>query len=179
MLTRLHKHAGFSLIELCVGLVVVGILMGLAIPGMRTWLQNSQLRSTAESVQNGLQLARAEAVRRNAFVTYTQSGAGWIVTSGGTTLQTGTTEAAGTATVTQSPNPIDSTTTQDTVTFTGVGWVTPVPSSDIKFDVANSNGGQCVASGGSMRCLRVTVSAGGQNRMCDPAAASSTAAVCP
>ena len=169
MLTRSHKHAGFSLIELVIGLSVLAILIAFAIPGMRTWLQNSSVRTTTESIQNGLQLARSEAVRRNVFATYAQSGTAWTVTAGGTPVQTGTAEAAGTATVTAS---------QNAVTFSGVGWVTPVPASTITFDVTNPTGGTCVATSGPIRCLRVTVTAGGQIRMCDPAATSGTAAAC-
>ena len=59
------------MIELCIGLAVLAMLIAFAVPGMRGWLLNSQLRSTAESIQNGLQLARSEAVRRNVFVTFT------------------------------------------------------------------------------------------------------------
>jgi type IV fimbrial biogenesis protein FimT len=169
MLTRSHKHAGFSLIELVIGLAVVAILIGFAIPGARIWLQNSSVRSTTESIQNGLQLARAEAVRRNVFATYAQSGTAWTVTAGGATVQTASSEAAGTASVTAS---------QNSVTFSGVGWVTPVPPSTITFDVTNPTGGTCVAASGNIRCLRVTVTAGGQIRMCDPAATSGTAAAC-
>ena len=169
MLMHSRKQAGFSLIELVIGLAVLAILIAFAIPGMRTWLQNSSVRTTAESIQNGLQLARSEAVRRNVFATYAQSGTGWSVTAGGTPVQTGTTEAAGTATVTAS---------QNAVTFSGVGWVTPVPASTITFDVINPTGGTCVAASGPIRCLRVTVTAGGQIRMCDPAATSGTAAAC-
>ena len=169
MLTSSPKQAGFSLIELCVGIAVIAILIGFAIPGMRTWLQNSNVRSTTESIQNGLQLARAEAVRRNVFATYAQSGVGWTVTAAASTVQTGTTETAGTATVTAS---------QNTVTFSGIGWVTPVPASTITFDITNPTGGTCVAASGKIRCLRVTVTAGGQIRMCDPAATSGTAAAC-
>ena len=167
MLARSPEQAGFSIIELCVGLTVLGILIGFAAPGMTAWMKNSQLRTTADSIQNGLQLARSEAVRRNALVTYTQSGTGWTVTNGSTTVQTGTSEASGTASVSAS---------QSTVVFSGVGWVTPT--ADVTFDVTNPAGGSCAASGGPVRCLRVTVSAMGQIRMCDPAAASGTAAAC-
>jgi type IV fimbrial biogenesis protein FimT len=169
MLSRLRPQRGFSLIELCIGLAVLAILISFAVPGMRTWLQNSQLRSTAESIQNGLQLARSEAVRRNVFVTFNLSGVGWTVNAAGVTqpVQTGTTETAGKSQVAA---------TQTAVQFSGVGRVTPP--ADTTFDITNSSAGTCVAAGGPVRCLRVTVSAGGQIRMCDPAATTGTAAAC-
>ena len=167
---RRPEH-GFSLIELCIGLVVLAILLSAAVPSLRAWLQNSQLRTTAESIQNGLQLARAEAVRRNLFTTFTLNGVGWTVQGAGdaTATQTSTAEGAGQSQVAAS---------QNAVVFSGVGWVNPVPAADITFNITNSSGGTCAASGGPMRCLRVTVSAGGQIRMCDPAATAGTAAAC-
>ena len=59
---------GFSLIELIVGMAILGILMSLGIPAFSDWMRNARVRTTAESALNGLQLARAEAVRRNTTV---------------------------------------------------------------------------------------------------------------
>ena len=104
-------------------------MMGLATPAMTAWMRNAQLRTTADSIQNGLQLARSEAVRRNEFVTYTQSGTGSTVTTEDTTIQTGAGEASGTTSVRAS---------QNTVVFSGLGWVTPT--ADATFDVTNPGG---------------------------------------
>ena len=167
--SRLER--GFSLVELCIGLAVLGILISLVIPDMRAWLQNTQLRTTAESIQNGLQLARSEAVRRNLFVTFTLNGVNWTVQGAGDASATQASSVAGTGNSQVAAS-------QNAVVFTGVGWVNPLPAADITFNITNSTGGTCAASGGPMRCLRVTVSAGGQIRMCDPAAATGTAAAC-
>jgi type IV fimbrial biogenesis protein FimT len=35
-------------------------------------------------------------------------------------------------------------------------------------DVSNPGGGECIAAGGPMRCLRIVVTGGGNIRMCDP-----------
>jgi type IV fimbrial biogenesis protein FimT len=172
MLIRSRPQRGFSMIELMIGLAVLAILISFAVPGMRTWLQNSQLRATAESIQNGLQLARSEAVRRNARVTFALSGVGWTV-SATSVIQTGTTESAGKSEVAFSQTPL---VLAGTVVFSGVGRT--VPAADTTFDITNSAGGTCAAAGGKMRCLRVTVTAGGQIRMCDPAATAGTAAAC-
>lgn len=82
---------GFSLIELMVGLVVMAILLGTGVPAFSRWMQNSQIRTATESIQAGLQLAKAEAVRRNIpirfqFVSSVENGcslslsaANWVV----------------------------------------------------------------------------------------------------
>jgi type IV fimbrial biogenesis protein FimT len=66
-----HKGArGFTLIELMVTLVVLGIMMRAAIPMFATWIGNSKIRTAAESVYAGLQIAKQESVRRNARVLF-------------------------------------------------------------------------------------------------------------
>lgn len=64
------RQRGFSLIELMIAVSLMGILLVLGIPTMRELIQNAGLRGTAESVLRGLQLARTEAVRRNALVRF-------------------------------------------------------------------------------------------------------------
>ena len=61
---------GFSLVELMIGITIMGIVLALAIPSYRIWVQNSQIRNAAESIQNGLQKAKAEAVARNTNVAF-------------------------------------------------------------------------------------------------------------
>jgi type IV fimbrial biogenesis protein FimT len=48
-----------------IGIAIMAILLGLAVPSFQTWFQNIQIRNAAESITNGLQRARAEAVARN------------------------------------------------------------------------------------------------------------------
>ncbi|HEY5994755.1 MAG TPA: GspH/FimT family pseudopilin [Gallionellaceae bacterium] len=66
MLISLHKMRGMTLIELMVAVVIFGLLMSLGISSFSTWIQNQQTRTASESILNGLQLARNEAVKRNA-----------------------------------------------------------------------------------------------------------------
>ena len=60
------KQRGVSLIELMVGITIVGILFMLAAPSYRTWIQNQQIRAGAESILNGIRLARSSALNNNA-----------------------------------------------------------------------------------------------------------------
>lgn len=64
------KPSGFSLIELMIGITILAILLGLALPSFQTWLKNTQIRNAAESITNGLQRARAEAVALNTNVAF-------------------------------------------------------------------------------------------------------------
>ncbi len=66
---------GFSMIEVAVTLAVLGILMASAMPSLGSWMTNARIRNTAESIQEGLQKARTEAVRRNQSITF------WMVTT--------------------------------------------------------------------------------------------------
>ncbi|MCW5624830.1 MAG: hypothetical protein KIT73_08960 [Burkholderiales bacterium] len=72
------------------------------------------------------------------------------------------------------------TASQATVMFLGTGVVTPVPTTPIVIDVTNPTGGSCISQSGDgdVRCMRVTVSAAGQVRMCDPALAATAASGC-
>jgi type IV fimbrial biogenesis protein FimT len=60
------KQVGVTLIELLIGLTIVGILFLVGAPSYRAWIQNQQIRAAAESILNGIQLARSSAVNNNA-----------------------------------------------------------------------------------------------------------------
>lgn len=66
----MKNQRGVSLIELIIGIVVLSLVLALGMPSFSAWVQNTQTRTAAESILNGLQLARNEAVRRNANVRF-------------------------------------------------------------------------------------------------------------
>jgi type IV fimbrial biogenesis protein FimT len=70
MFLRAHPIRGFTLIELMVSLAVLSVLVAVALPNYAVWVQNSRIRTTAESITSGLTLARSEAIRRNAMVQF-------------------------------------------------------------------------------------------------------------
>lgn len=70
MLARRTAQKGISLIEILVAVAIVAIVMALGIPAYTLWIQNTQIRTAAESVLAGLQTARNEAIRRNASVQF-------------------------------------------------------------------------------------------------------------
>lgn len=71
-----RKQGGVSLVELMIGIVIVSLLMVMGAPSFSLWIQNTQTRTAAESIQNGLQIARTEAVRRNTNVRFNLTDAG-------------------------------------------------------------------------------------------------------
>jgi len=201
----LTSERGFSLIELLVGVIILGILMAIAIPGFTEWMRNAKVRGAADAVQNGLQLARAEAVRRNTQVglylvtttdnTCARSTAGphWIVG-----LDTPDGRCASGPSETTAPRIIQMRTMgegssatalsagQHTFVFNGRGRLTAVPVADADgvvggIKLASTDGLACRTDSpsGPVRCLRVIVSFGGQVRMCDPSLPSGDTQACP
>jgi type IV fimbrial biogenesis protein FimT len=65
MLKPRRAAGGFTIVEALIALVVLGVLIALGAPTFGEFLQNQQIRAATEATLNGLQVARAEAVRRN------------------------------------------------------------------------------------------------------------------
>jgi type IV fimbrial biogenesis protein FimT len=56
---------GFTIIELMIVTVVLAILLGLAVPNMRTLILNNRLTTQANNLLADLQFARTESVKRS------------------------------------------------------------------------------------------------------------------
>jgi type IV fimbrial biogenesis protein FimT len=157
-----------TLIELLIGLILVGVLLALGVPSFSAWLQNMQVRNAAESVFNGLQLARANAVQRNKSVSFTMPGpdSSWTVTIVAPSATEPATVQSRSGTE-GTPNAVIATPSA-TITFDGLGKTNLAAAATIQ--ITNPTGGACqtTATVGKMRCLNVTVSVGGQVKMCDP-----------
>lgn len=143
-----------------IGIAIMAILLGLAVPSFQGWLKNTQIRNAAESITNGLQRARAEAVARNtnmAFALGTDSS--WtisVVTPASVMESRLSTE--GSSNVTRTVLPAGAT----TITFNNLGMV--VANADASASLTQVD---LAAVGGSQN-LRVLINAGGGARMCDP-----------
>lgn len=59
---------GFSLVELMIGLVILGVLIAIGLPSMRAYSVNSKILALAQSYQASVQQARSHAVLVNSNV---------------------------------------------------------------------------------------------------------------
>ena len=196
---RPRASSGFSLIELMITLAVLGMMFMIALPSMGTWLQNTQIRTSADAMQAGLQLARAEALKRNTTVRFqlvdtltsacalSATGRNWVVsladTNGLCNLDASETTAPQIiqkrSSAEGSPNAVVTATGGSSVWFNGLGRTVQPPTAPAaltQINITNPNNGACKTSAGNepMRCLRITVNAGGTVRMCDPAVDDAT-----
>lgn len=184
------RQRGVSLIEIAVVLAILALLLTQAVPTYSTWLRNTQIRTAAESMQNGLQLARAEAIRRNRsvqFVLVDAPATGWTVgcvnpVDGGTADVEdpgdclATIQARASADGSERSRVAAVPAGARIVTFDSIGRVrtnadaspalTRIDLTDPDLDPAQ------------VRPLRVTIDAGGGIRMCDPALPPSDPRAC-
>jgi type IV fimbrial biogenesis protein FimT len=170
-----QAQRGVTLIELMVGVAILGIALALGIPNFSSFLANSKVRNAAESIQNGLNLARAEAVNRNTQVQMALVGtdSSWQV--GCVTSSTDCPDSIQSRTASEGSTGVSVTATDSTIAFDGYGRVATAFASGNSgtFDLSLPASGTCVTAGGKVRCLRVVVTSGGQVRMCDQALTAS------
>jgi type IV fimbrial biogenesis protein FimT len=189
------QQRGFTLVELLVGLTLLALLLGLGVPAMGTYLQNSKLASAAASYFSGLQTARAEAIRRNVRTEFVLTdtpvatadianaavpavaGRSWVVRAASGAGFAPALEvkaaadgegSAGAQAVQVVGSAAAPAVFVGTIPFNGFGATADGAAYSI--DITNPAAGTCAASGGPARCRRITVSPGGQIMACDPAA---------
>lgn len=180
---------GFTIVELLVTVTVLGIVLMLGLPNLSAWLQNTQIRNSAEATVSGLQLARTEALRRNRQVRFNlvdtldascslvATGSSWVVSMADPTGKCNVDPSD-----TTDPFVVQKRSGQDgsqnvaisasasTVFFNGLGSASGV----LQIAVTNPGGGACQSAAGPMRCLQVNVGSSGSVRMCDPAVTDAT-----
>ncbi len=187
------RERGFTITELLIAIAIVAMLLLFAAPSAATWIQNTRLRSAAESVVSCLTTARLEAIKRNTTVscqmTDTASSA-WTVCLYdpiNNICQAATTAVLATRTAAEDNGltgfGVDTTMSASTTalakganlpassTFDSFGRLaSTAPSNVMRVDVRNPN----ITPASDERRLVVYVTQGGQIHMCDPVLSKAT-----
>ena len=202
LMPRQTSVRGASLIEVVIVMVIMAMMLSYVMPELRDWMQNLKVRNAAESVKNGLELARMEALRRNGRVGF------WLVSDSAKVPTNACSNASvspawvvsvddpagacGAAPSTSdAPRLVQRSTalenasglsvsaldaaggSADRVVFNGLGQVQAIAGA------ASIQTVDIEGSSGGTRRLRVVVEPGGAIRMCDRSVASSDPRACP
>jgi len=194
VLIRVHqrrRQAGFSLIELMIGLAIFGVLLAIGIPAFQSYSVNTKLLAGAQSLMSGLQRARAEAIRTNRAVqlvltdgindpnttSLSATGQDWIVRSfnldtasydfvhAKAGAEGGITGSVIVSATDAAAGPLT------TIEFNGLGGTTLLSVATIAFAPVN---GTCATATtpSDLRCVSVIVTPGGRTQICDPTIAA-------
>lgn len=191
-----RAQRGVSLIEMLIGLAIIGILAALGVPTYRDWIQNAQIRNAAQSLLQGLQMARSNAVRRNEFVSLNLTGSsagepnwrvdclnvtancptnilGWTNAEGAANVKIGASTAVQAAGAYATPLGTGAGVAGGVVTFNGTGRVANVGAGITRIDVMNPQ-----LTVADQRRLVLIITAGGAVRMCDPKLSAGAPGAC-
>lgn len=196
MTTR--RRRGFTLVELMISIALLAMLMALAAPSFSTWIRNTQVRTMSQTLVNGMRVAQSEAVRRNRqvvfFLTNAQPGLAataaengvnwvirWIPLPGDTVtaaapanepfVEGGAISEVGGGVGITGPAAICFNAQGRRIAATAA--TTGVANAVCTVDADEPLATYLLERAGASRPLQVTVSLGGQVRMCDPARALS------
>lgn len=183
---------GFSLVELLVTLSVLAFLMMVGMPSLSQWTRNTQIRTVAESLANGISKARTEALRRNTPVRFSlvnsassascalsSTSGSWVVslqspagncdeavseTSAPMILERwAQTEGSSNVTVQVKNTDCSADASTNQIVFDGFGRINATAVTPVRCLLIDHS------SGSGNRALRLTVSLAGGARLCDPA----------
>ena len=82
ILQHCHKHSGFSLIEIMIGIAIFGIIATVAAPSFQSWSRNYQLKSASNDLCSHMQMAKLGAVKENIPWTVNFNASGYNIKDG-------------------------------------------------------------------------------------------------
>lgn len=173
MLNR-KGSTGFTLIEMMVVVAIVAILSAIGAPMLQDWITSQQVKAKSDAILNGMQLARAEAIKRNTRVQFTLAAdSSWSI---GCVSVVADADGDG---VPECPGTIQSKSASEAgnvdlltllpigatqATFNGVGTLSA--NADASASLAQV---EILKSGGGSSAHRtILLTSGGQSRICDP-----------
>lgn len=161
------SESGFSLVELLISLAVMLAVLGASVPAFGAWVRDMHVRAAAESLKSGIELARMEAIRRNARVRFRLPGGtrplwefGCIGGECAAVIQAAPAgETSGVMLTAQSSPPSEP--APSSVSFNGLGQVDAAGGISTISSIA-------VRAAGSDRRLVLRISQAGSISVCDP-----------
>lgn len=163
----MNRQNGFTLIELMITLIVLGVLLIGTLNMASSFVANVKLRSVAEDIRVGLLTAKMEAIKRNTVIEFTQfSTGGWklnipasqTLDNKDIPLQS---RAVSNSVVTVSVVD-DKAVTVTKIRFTGAGRVDK--GATFRVEPASYS----CAVGGDVTCLNVAITKAGNVKLCNP-----------
>lgn len=161
------NNKGFSLVELVIVVSLIGVVALMGAPSYQASIANSEIRTVAQSVKGGLQLARLEAIKRNTKIKFTvATDSAWKIGCNQVTadcpevLQTKSAKE-------NSANDVMLTLNGGTnVVFNSLGMLDSSGGNPLtRVDVNSMN----TSIANDVRPLRVMINTGGNAKVCDPA----------
>lgn len=153
-----------------IGIAILGIGLLLGMPSYRIWIQNTHIRNASESIQQGMQRARAEAVSRNTNISFVLGGGPfWTISqvSDASVIESRPSgEISDKISLTILPVAVAPATAPTMVTFSSLGTVTANADGSVPITQIDIDSSLLPAT--ESRELRITVGTGGIVRMCDP-----------
>lgn len=142
-----------------IGIAILALTLALGMPSYRSWVENTRIRNAAESMLNGLQVARMEAVQRNHGIKFElETGTGWKISCEPVDAVCADDPIQSRSSSEGSSDTINVTPAAETIIFNQLGRSDAAYTLDIDSSATVSD----------PRPLRITVDVGGNSRMCDP-----------
>lgn len=173
-MTKSPAQKGFTIVELMTALVLLSLILVVGMPTFSGVLASMRVRSVAEGMLGGIQMARTEATRRNQPVRFqldSEDGGGWsvVLVTDDSILQAKSAGEGGTVLVQSDMGAA--------LTFNNLGRRVAPLGGPLTYFLSNPDVGAC-QPGGSIRCLSIIVQSSGQVRLCDPQRATPDPQAC-
>ncbi len=139
---RARSIRGFTVLEMMVVLTIIGVIVAVGAPGLRSFLMGQQVKSLAMDMTTDLLLARNQARNRDRSVSVTRSGDSW--NAGWTIATTESGELIGTRNASASDVTVSG--APATITFDRTGRVSS-PTSEVRVSISGGGASRCVGLG--------------------------------